>query len=108
MTSRTYYWEHTTDESRFIRSSNARAVAEIAHAQAGEVGVITRIGDGPLTVKAVGLGSSIADTARKLANTHHTWGTRPGKRVHPDQGDLPLCWSCEAKAEQTTKKEDER
>ena len=66
---RTYYWEHATDESRFIRSSNARAVAEIAHAQAGEVGVITQIGDGPLTVEAVDLSSSIADTARKLANT---------------------------------------
>ena len=44
----------------------------------------------------------------KDAGQHHTWGTRPGKRVHPDQGDLPLCWSCEAKAEQTTKQEDEK
>ena len=75
--SRTYYWEHATDESRFIRSGNARDIAEIAHAQknigdwscAGEVGVITQVDDGLLSVEVVDLGSSITDTARKLANT---------------------------------------
>jgi len=35
----------------------------------------------------------------KEAGEHHVWGTRPGKRVHPDQLELPLCFSCEAQAE---------
>jgi len=35
----------------------------------------------------------------KDAGKHHVWGTRPGKRIHPDQAELPLCWSCQSKAE---------
>ena len=35
----------------------------------------------------------------KDAGQHHVWGTAPGKRIHPDQAELPLCWSCQAQAE---------
>jgi len=41
----------------------------------------------------------------KDAGQHHIWGTRPGKRKHPDQLDLPLCYSCEAKADRASAEE---
>jgi hypothetical protein len=66
MTTRTYYWEHPTDESRFLRSASAREMAAVAHAAAGgEVGVILDDGGG-LTVRAVKIGETVDETVRRL------------------------------------------
>lgn len=52
----TYYWEHPTDESRYLRSSNARKMAEVAAAQGGEVGVIVNAEDRPLMIRGWEMG----------------------------------------------------
>jgi len=73
MTTRTYYWEHGTDESRFLRSASAREMAAVAHAAGGEVGVILDDG-GPLTVRAVEVGGTVAETVRRLeADALESW-----------------------------------
>jgi hypothetical protein len=66
-TRRTYYWEHSTDPSRYLRASNARKMAEVVHAAGGEVGVIVDPGDSGLVVRAVPIGRTVRDTAKALA-----------------------------------------
>lgn len=65
MATRTYYWEHPTDESRFLRSASAAKMAAVAHAAGGEVGVILDDG-GPLAVRAVEIGATVDETVRRL------------------------------------------
>ena len=64
-TQRTYYWEHSTDESRYLRSSSAREMAELLHAVGGEAGVIIDDG-GPLVVRSVTAGATADDTTAAL------------------------------------------
>ncbi|MCP5136572.1 MAG: hypothetical protein H6981_07220 [Gammaproteobacteria bacterium] len=69
MTTKTYYWEHKTDESRYLRSANAAKMAAVVHAQGGEVGVIVdRGGDSPLVVVAVEKARSVKLTAAALVS----------------------------------------
>lgn len=64
---RTYYYEHSTDESRYLRSSNAREIASVAHAQPdSEIGVIIDTPDG-LDIRVVARQSTVRDTAATLA-----------------------------------------
>jgi hypothetical protein len=68
---RTYYWEHHSDPSKYYRGT-AAAVARIAHARRkfdapGEVGVILDPGpDAPLQITACPLGRTVRDTTQAL------------------------------------------
>lgn len=63
-TERTYYWEHSTDPSRFLRGS-ARDMASVQRTAGGEVGVIIDDG-GPLRVVAVTPERTVRDTVAAL------------------------------------------
>lgn len=83
---RTYYWEHTEDESKYLRSENPREVAGVAHAYGGEVGVILDDG-GPLDIYPVPLGQTIRNTVCRLqAKAVRALGIVYDER--PDRGEL--------------------
>jgi hypothetical protein len=65
----TYYWEHPTDQTRYLRSRSARAVAETYRRQGGEIGVIGTVTADPLRIVCVSTGdttASVADLASRL------------------------------------------
>jgi hypothetical protein len=66
MSATTYYWEHSDDPSRRHRGT-ARAVASIAAAQGGEVGVIhDPDDDSPLRIMPVRAGRTVTETVERL------------------------------------------
>jgi len=87
MATRTYYWEHPTDESRFLRSVFASKMAAVAHAAGGEVGVILDDG-GPLTVLAVEIGATVKETARRLESI----GVAAATARHEERPDKGTGW----------------
>lgn len=68
---RTYYWIHRAGENRYLRSSNARKIARIAHTLPhGEIGVFLDTGSPTKHMVIVERGRTIRETARALAATH--------------------------------------
>ena len=64
-TTRTYYWEHKTDQARYLRSGNAREMASVVHRAGGDVGVIIDDG-GPLEIVPVPCARTIVETSAAL------------------------------------------
>lgn len=67
MQNRTYYWEHWTDPSRWLRSRRAANLVQLAGK--GELGVIIRDGDRPLRILALEGAATMSSRAcaRELA-----------------------------------------
>lgn len=69
MTERTYYWEHATDESRWLRSGKAADLCDRPLLDAGTVGVIIDDGgdDGLLVLVLDTEGLTVAQARDELA-----------------------------------------